>query len=42
VLTTAGGIPPDAHPDVVLRLQHGAVMAADDTRDAPAGPAPDG
>ncbi len=40
VLTTAGGLPPDAHPDIVLRLKGGAVTVVDDTRDAPPGSAP--
>jgi DNA replication and repair protein RecF len=42
VLTTASRLPPDAHPDVVLRLQGGAVTAAGDTPDAPSGRSPDG
>jgi len=42
VLTTASGLPPDAHPDVVLRLDGGAVTAVSDTPDAPPGSSPDG
>jgi DNA replication and repair protein RecF len=42
VLTTAGGVPPDAHPDVVLRLRDGAVMPAGDTTDTAPGSAADG
>jgi DNA replication and repair protein RecF len=42
VLTTAGGVPPDAHPDVVLRLRRGAVTAVGAPPDAPPASLPDG
>jgi recombinational DNA repair ATPase RecF len=42
VLTTAGSLPPDAHPDVVLRLRDGAVTNAGDSRDVAPGASPDG
>jgi DNA replication and repair protein RecF len=42
VLTTAGGVPPDAHPDVVLRLRRGAVTAVGAPPDAPPASPPDG
>jgi DNA replication and repair protein RecF len=42
VLTTAGGLPPDAHPDVVLRLRDGAVTAVGGASDGPSGPSADG
>ena len=42
VLTTAGGLPHDAHPDVVLRLQDGAVTVVDEPQDAPPGSPSDG
>jgi DNA replication and repair protein RecF len=42
LLTTAGSLPPDAHPDVVLRLHAGAVTAVGDTPEAPPGLSPDG
>ena len=32
LLTTAGNVPPDAHPDIVLRLRDGAVTIAGDTQ----------
>lgn len=38
VLTTASGLPADARPDVVLRLERGAVAAAGDAPGAPSGP----
>jgi DNA replication and repair protein RecF len=42
VLTTAGGVPSDAHPDVVLRLRDGTVTPTDDTMDTAPGSAADG
>jgi DNA replication and repair protein RecF len=42
VLTTASGVPPDAHPDVVLRLRGGAVTAVGAPPDAPPASLPDG
>jgi DNA replication and repair protein RecF len=42
VLTTASGLPPDAHPDVVLRLEGGAVTRVGDMPDAPSDPPTDG
>ena len=42
VLTTAGGVPSDAHPDVVLRLRRGAVTAVGTPPDAPPASLPDG
>jgi DNA replication and repair protein RecF len=42
VLTTAGGLPPDAHPDVVLRLRDGAVIAVGGALDGPSGSSADG
>jgi DNA replication and repair protein RecF len=42
VLTTAGGLPPDTHPDLVLRLQDGSVTVASTAGDAAPGASPDG
>jgi DNA replication and repair protein RecF len=42
VLTTAGVPPPDAHPDVVLRLRGGVVTAMGGTSGAPPGSSPNG
>jgi DNA replication and repair protein RecF len=42
VLTTAGSLPPDTHPDVVLWLRDGAVTNAGDSRDVAPGASPDG
>jgi DNA replication and repair protein RecF len=42
VLTTAGGLPPDTHPDVVLRLRDGAVAVAGDAGKVAPGTSPDG
>jgi DNA replication and repair protein RecF len=42
VLTTAAGLPPDTHPDVVLRLRNGAITTAGDAGDVTPDASPDG
>jgi DNA replication and repair protein RecF len=42
VLTTAGVLPPETHPEIVLRLEDGAVAVVDDRRDTPPRASADG